>query len=98
MKSSTQWAVTSLFYYVLDTDIDQFIGHVHYLVDGDATAEIGFNVIPACRRQRLGALFLRLLLDRVWEDTRAQVIVQEFEDERTAAVKVHQQCGFTPER
>ncbi|MCV2395350.1 GNAT family N-acetyltransferase [Actinotalea sp. M2MS4P-6] len=86
------------YYYVLDTDMDQFIGHIHYLVGPDGVAEIGFNVIPERRGQGLGAQFLRLLLDRVWEDTPAQVIVQEFEDQRIAAVKVHQQCGFTPER
>ena len=86
------------YYYVLDTESGQFIGHVHYLVEANGTAEIGFNVIPSRRSQGLGAPFLRLLLNRVWADTAAEVIVQEFEDERVAAVKVHQKCGFTPER
>jgi RimJ/RimL family protein N-acetyltransferase len=86
------------YYYVLDTDTDQFIGHIHYLVDPNGTAEIGFNVIPERRGEGLGAQFLRLLLERVWLDTSARLIVQEFEDERVAAVEVHRQCGFTPER
>lgn len=86
------------YYYVRDTGTDQFIGHVHYLVGPDETAEIGFNVIPERRGQGLGAQFLRLLLDRVWQDTPAQIIVQQLEDERIAAVKVHQHCGFTPEQ
>lgn len=85
------------FYYIRDTDTDEFIGYIHYLVDPAGTAEIGFNVIPERRGRGLGAQFLRLLLRRVWEDTPAQAIVQEFEDERLAAVQVHQHCGFTPD-
>lgn len=86
------------YYYVLDTDTDQFIGHIHYLVLRDRTAEIGFNVVPERRGERLGAQLLQMLLDRVWEDTSAETIVQEFEDERIAAVKLHQRHGFIPAR
>ena len=84
------------YYYVQDIATGEFIGHVHYLVDDARVAGIGFNVVPARRGGGLGRAFLRLLLERVWQDTAAVVAVNEFEDEREPAVRTHRACGFAP--
>lgn len=44
----------------------------------------------------MGARFLELLLDRVWQDTDVDLVVNEFEDERHPAVAVHRRCGIRP--
>lgn len=85
------------YFYVEDDQTGEFVGHVHYQVDPDGTAQIGLNVIPGRRGLGMGEEFLRLLLERVWRDTDATVVVNEFEDDRTAAVRLHRRQGFTPE-
>lgn len=84
------------YFFVVDGCTGVPIGHVHYAVDGDVAA-IGFNVIPARRGEGLGAAFLGLLLERVRWETRATEVVNEFEDGRVAALRVHQDAGFRPD-
>jgi GNAT superfamily N-acetyltransferase len=85
------------YFYVEDGDVGEFLGHVHYEVDGDGVAHIGLNVIPMRRRNGLGVQFMSLLLERIWTDTDAAVVVNDFEDERVAAVRLHRACGFVPD-
>ncbi|MHB1009633.1 MAG: GNAT family N-acetyltransferase [Propionibacteriaceae bacterium] len=77
-------------YYVQEVETGEFLGHVHYEVDSEGAAHIGLNVIPGRRRNGLGQLFLRLLLERVWADTLAQVAVNNFEDDRLDVLRLHQ--------
>ena len=81
-------------YYVQEVETGEFLGHVHYEVDSEGAAHIGLNVIPGRRGNGLGQLFLRLLLERVWADTLAQVAVNDFEDDRLDVLRLHQRCGF----
>ena len=85
------------YFYVEDDRTGEFLGHVHYQVDLDGTAHIGLNVIPSRRGTGLGTRFLQLLLERVWRDTAASVVVNDFTDDRSAAVQVHRYHGFTPD-
>jgi RimJ/RimL family protein N-acetyltransferase len=85
------------YFYVQDDQTGEFLGHIHYQVDPDGTAHIGLNVIPSQRGNGLGTRFMDLLLERVWRDTRATVVVNDFEDDRPAAVHLHQRHGFTPD-
>lgn len=73
------------------------LGHAHYRV-ADGVATIGFNVIPSQRGHGRGQVFLALLVERVWEQTDAAEVENEFEDDRRAAVAVHRRCGFKPAR
>lgn len=82
--------------FVIDLLTGATLGHVHYTVDG-CVASIGFNVIPSHRGQGLGSEFLELLLERIREETEVTEVVNEFEDERVAAVKVHKAAGFRPD-
>ena len=70
------------YFYVRDSATGAFVGHAHYAVEPDGAAHIGLNVVPASRGCGLGALILRLLVERVWRDTAAEEIVNEFEDRR----------------
>lgn len=45
----------------------------------------------------LGTEFMHLLLERVWRDTSATVVVNDFEDDRPAAAHLHRHHGFTPD-
>lgn len=85
------------YYYVQDLETGEFLGHVHYEVDSAGAAHIGLNVIPSRRGKGLGQLFLKLLLERVWLETGAQVAVNDFEDDRLDAVRIHQRRGFVPD-
>ncbi len=85
------------YFYVRDGETGAFVGHAHYVVEPDGAAHIGLNVVPASRGRGLGALVLRLLVERVWRDTGAEEIVNEFEDAREPAVRTHRRCGFVPD-
>ena len=85
------------YFYVRDDLTGVDLGHVHYEVDADGIAAIGLNVIPSRRGQELGSAFLGLLLDRVWTETAAGCAVNEFEDGRQAAVRLHRRFGFVPD-
>ncbi len=85
------------YFYVQDDQTGEFLGHVHYHLDPDGTAHIGLNVIPRQRDTGLGTRFMDLLLERVWRDTSATMVVNDFEDDRTAAVRLHRRHGFTPD-
>ena len=85
------------YFYVQDGEAGEFLGHVHYEADGHGVAHIGLNVIPERRRNGLGAQFMSLLLERIWADTDAGVVVNDVEDERVAAVRLHRACGFVPD-
>lgn len=71
------------------------LGHVHYVVNHQ-TASIGFNVVPAHRGSGLGHGFLAVLLESIRQNTNATEAVNEFEDGRIAAVRVHRAAGFKP--
>lgn len=85
------------YYFVRDTTTGGWIGDAHYEVDAGGTATIGINVLPHVRGQGLGARVLDLLVERVWRDTDAGEIVNEFEDERVPAVRTHRRGGFVPD-
>lgn len=85
------------YFYVRDTTARAVIGHAHYEVDGQGAAHIGINVVPAWRGRGVGERVLRLLVERIWRDTAADQIVNEFEDDRTPAVRTHLRCGFVPD-
>lgn len=85
------------YFYVQDDQSGEFLGHVHYQVDPGGTAHIGLNVIPSRRGTGLGTRFMDLLLERVWRDTSATAVVNDFDDDRAAAVKLHRRHGFTPD-
>jgi len=82
------------YFFVRDDASAEDLGHAHYSVDEDGAAEIGLNLVPSARGRGLGAEVLGLLLDRVWSDTPAVQAVNEFEDTRLPAVRVHRRCGF----
>lgn len=84
------------YYYVRD-EAGADLGHAHYELDDHGRAHLGINVVPSHRGQGLGSAFLRLLLERVWVDTPAREAVNEFEDEREAAVRTHERLGFRPD-
>lgn len=84
------------YFYVLDTRIGEAVGHVHYTVE-ERIASIGFNVAPSRRGEGLGGAFLALLLERIRTDTSAAVVLNEFEDERVPARRVHEKAGFHPD-
>ena len=85
------------YFYVQDDQTGEFLGHVHYEVEPDGTARIGLNVVPGRRGTGLGTRFMELLLERVWRDTRATVVVNDFDDDRPAAAHLHRSHGFTPD-
>ncbi len=84
------------YFYVFDSRIGEPVGHVYYTVDGGVSS-IGLNVIPTRRGQGLGAEFLELLLQRIREDTAVTEVINEFEDGRIAARRLHQKAGFRPD-
>lgn len=86
------------YFYVRDTDTGEFVGHAHYMIEPDRAAHIGLNIVPRYRARGRGEQVLRLLVERVWQDTVAVEIVNDFEDEREPAVRVHRRCGFVPDR
>lgn len=85
------------YFYVRDPESGAFIGHAHYELDAEGAARIGLNIIPTMRGRGLGERVLRPLIERIWRDTAAGEIVNEFEDDRTSAVGTHRRCGFAPE-
>ncbi|WP_385899781.1 GNAT family N-acetyltransferase [Tessaracoccus sp. O5.2] len=85
------------YYFVQEDETSEFLGHVHYELHTDGAAHIGLNVIPARRGSGLGMRFMNLLLERVWQDTEAAVAINEFEDGRLDAVRLHRRCGFVPD-
>jgi RimJ/RimL family protein N-acetyltransferase len=85
------------YFYVRDTKAGAVIGHAHYEVDAESAAHIGINIVPAWRGRGLGESVLRLLVERIWRDTAADQIVNEFEDDRAPAVCTHRRCGFVPD-
>ena len=86
------------YFYVRDTETKELVGHAHYMVEADGAAHIGLNVVPRHRARGLGEQVLRLLVERIWQDTAAVEIVNDLEDERLPAVRVHRRCGFEPDR
>lgn len=86
------------YFYVRDLETGRFVGHAHYAVEPDGAAHIGINVAPTHRGRGLGGQVLGLLVERVWRDTAVVEIVNDFEDERQAAVRTHRGCGFVPDR
>jgi GNAT superfamily N-acetyltransferase len=86
------------YFYVLDTETGAFVGHAHYRVDMDGAARIGLNVVPSRRGSGLGVRVLEFLVERIWRDTDATEIVNEFEDDRHSAIRSHRRCGFVPDR
>ncbi|WP_448630966.1 GNAT family N-acetyltransferase [Cellulomonas soli] len=85
------------YYFVRDADDDQPVGDAYYEVSGSA-ASIGITIVPTRRSQGLGALVLGLLIERIWRDTDVLEIVNEFEDDREPAVRVHRRAGFVPDQ
>lgn len=85
------------YWYVQDTGTDGFVGHVHYQLDPPGSAQLGLNVVPGRRGTGLGSEFMRLLLERLWQGTSAEVATNEFEDDRSAAVRLHRRWGFEPD-
>lgn len=85
------------YYFVQEDETSEFLGHVHYELHSDGTAHIGLNVIPARRGTGLGMRFMNHLLERIWQDTEAAAVINEFEDGRLDAVRLHRRCGFVPE-
>lgn len=85
------------YFYVRDTETGELVGHAHYTIEPDGAAHIGLNIVPGCRGRGLGGRVLRLLVERVWRDTLAGEIVNDFEDEREPAARVHRRCGFVPD-
>ncbi len=83
-------------YYYVAEEPGEFVGHVHYEVI-DTIAWVGLNVIPTRRGQGLGTQLLELAVNRIWQDTEVTEAVNEFEDERIAAVRVHRRGGFVPD-
>lgn len=83
------------YWFVVDSQ-GQPVGHVFFRLDQEdgRVAHVGVNIVPARRGRGLGALALDLLLDEVRRDGRAAVAVNEFEDTRTAAARMHQTRGF----
>lgn len=61
---------------------------------GLVEAHIGVNVVPARRGQGLGVLVLGALVDVLRADGRADLVVNEFEVARAAAVRTHERVGF----
>lgn len=84
------------YFFVEDGVRGEAIGHVHYLVDGE-TASIGFNVVPSHRGRGIGHDFLAILLEAIRENTTTTEVINEFEDERLAAVRTHRAAGFLPD-
>jgi len=85
------------YFYVRDTVTEVLVGDAHYEVGLDGAASIGLMVVPALRGRGLGERVLRELVSRIWRDTSATEIVNEFEDERASAVRLHRRCGFAPD-
>lgn len=72
------------------------VGHAFFRLDTQdgRVAHVGVNVVPAQRGRGLGVSALGLLLDEIRRDGRAAVAVNEFEDTRVAAVRLHRALGF----
>lgn len=85
------------YFYVLDTRTGAFVGHAHYEVGADGVAHIGLNVVAELRGRGLGGRVMDELVERIWRDTSATEIVNEFEDQRASAVRTHRRCGFAPD-
>ncbi len=85
------------YFYVRDTETGEFVGHAHYTVQPDGAAQIGLNVVPTHRARGLGEQVLRLLIERIWQDSVAVEIVNDFEDDRAPAVRTHRRVGFVPD-
>lgn len=74
----------------------EFVGHAHYWVSGDV-AEIGINILPSFRKRGHGHAVLGLLIDVIRHKTTCSEVVNCFEDERVAAVRLHRRSGFIPD-
>jgi len=83
------------YFYLRELATEAFVGHLHYRVEGDQ-AHVGVNIVPAQRRSGFGREGLGLLLDRIWDATMVDVVVNEFEDDRIAAGQLHRALGFEP--
>lgn len=83
------------YFYLRDVRADEYIGHVHYTVSG-GDAEIGINIIPERRRQGWGTEALRLLVGQIWAATSVALIVNDLEETRTSAIRLHRKVGFRP--
>jgi len=84
------------YFYLHHLSADEFIGHVHYRVSPEDSAEIGINIVPKRRRQGWGTEALRLLIGQIWAATSVDRIVNDLEDSRVPAVRLHRAVGFTP--
>lgn len=84
------------YYFVDDTSSAAYVGHAHYRVDDLRTAHVGLNVVPSRRGEGLGLAALDLIVTAIWESTEAVEVQNDFEDERTPAVRIHERAGFLP--
>ena len=84
------------YFYLRDIMADEYIGHVHYEVSSEGNAEIGVNIVPERRRQGWGTEALRLLVGQIWSATSADCIVNDLEETRIPAIRIHRKVGFRP--
>ena len=82
------------YYYVRDAEGGEPVGDAYYEVSTSGAASIGITIVPAWRGRGLGGLALGLLVDRIWQETDVEEIVNEFEDDRGPAVSLHRRGGF----
>ncbi|MFT3889055.1 MAG: GNAT family N-acetyltransferase [Arachnia sp.] len=87
---------TQGYYFVEDASSGEALGHAHYLIEGSEAA-IGLNIAPDHRGEGLGHRVLAMLIDHISARTSADTVVNEFEDERAPALRIHQRAGFRPD-
>lgn len=85
--------------YIVRESDGEFIGEVNVHINEDANRyEMGILLEAKYRGNGYGATALRLLLQRAFEKIGAEVVHNEFEEERRAAVQTHLSVGFTMNR
>lgn len=87
------------YWFVEDSD-GELVGHAHYHVeaehDGRRIAEIGASIHPRHRLRGLGLAAFAELVRRIRDARVADVVRNEFEPGRVAAVRIHRALGFRP--
>ncbi|WP_158020330.1 GNAT family N-acetyltransferase [Boudabousia liubingyangii] len=81
------------YFYVIDQESGEPVGHAHYLVEGTC-AQIGLNTVPKLRRQGIATEAMTLLLERIWQDTEAEFAMNMIEQAQAPAICLHKKFGF----
>lgn len=82
--------------YIYDQDLKAFVGDVNFHPSkvNSNTRDIGIVIKDEFRGQGYGKLGLKLLIDEAFSFDSIRALANDFEKERTFALKIHEDLGF----